>query len=76
MSYVDRIACWRNGATVLDGEAAGCTDGDYPEVHYDLSRIAREIDRDALASGSPSLWRYAPALPLADDFRNHSAAVL
>ena len=69
MSYVDRIATWRDGTTVVDGTAAVCNAGDYPEVHYDLVRIAAEVDRDELATGPATLWRYAPLLP-ADDPAN------
>ncbi|MDA0676236.1 MAG: threonine synthase [Proteobacteria bacterium] len=69
MSYVKRIASWENGAAVIDGTPAACGAGDYPEVHYDLARIGREVDRDALSSGPASLWRYAPLLS-ADDAAN------
>lgn len=32
-------------------------------AHYDLERLRREIQRDAIADGPASLWRYAPLLP-------------
>ena len=35
-------------------------------VRYDLEKARRELDRDALAAGPASLWRYAPLLPLRD----------
>jgi len=66
MSYVERIASWRQNISVVDGTAANCEAGDYPEVHYDLARLAQEVDRDALASGPASLWRYASLLPVDD----------
>ena len=64
MSYVDRIVRWREGTEWRDGSGTPCERGDYPEVRYDLSRIAREVDRDALARGPCSLWRYADLLPV------------
>lgn len=36
------------------------------EVDYDLAKIRRDVDRDALTSGCRSLWRYAPLLPVAN----------
>src|SRR5207245_6906861 len=35
-------------------------------ARYDLSRARREIDRDALSSRGPSLWRYHELLPVVD----------
>lgn len=61
--YVERIAYWVSGAA-YPSEAAAAP-GDFPEVHYDLARLRKELDRDALASGPASLWRYAPLLPAA-----------
>ena len=64
MSYVDRIVRWREGTEWRDGSGMPCERGDYPEVRYDLSRMSREVDRDALARGPSSLWRYADLLPV------------
>ena len=64
MSYVDCIVRWREGTEWRDGSGVPCERGDYPEVRYDLSRISREVDRDALARGPSSLWRYADLLPI------------
>ena len=69
MSYVDSIVCWRSGQRVVDGTPVECELGDFPEVHYDLARLAKEFDRDRLASGPSSLWRYWPLLS-ADDPKN------
>lgn len=66
MGYVDRVTTWANGATVVDGTPAACEPGDFPEVHYDLTRLAREVDRDAISRGPASLWRYAPLLSVED----------
>ena len=64
MSYVDRIVRWSEGSEWRDGSGLRCEPGDYPEVRYDLARIAREVDRDALARGPSSLWRYSDLLPV------------
>jgi threonine synthase len=68
MSFVERIECWDSGqAYPLDGAMTGAYPaGDFPEVHYDLARIRAEFDRDSLAQGVASLWRYAPLLPVDD----------
>ncbi len=66
MSYVEDIICWKSGASVQDGTPAICEPGDFPEVHYDLSRLAQEFDRDKLTHGPTSLWRYWPLLPVDD----------
>lgn len=66
MSFVTHIACWRDGKEVTDGVPAACPPGHFPEVHYDLKRIAAEVDRDALATGPSSLWRYSALLPAED----------
>jgi threonine synthase len=69
MSYVREIRCWKSGTPVTDGVPVSCEPGDFPEVHYDLPRIAAEVDRDRLPAGPASLWRYWPLLP-ADDPAN------
>ena len=71
MSYVERIECWQSGEaySVVDAVAGAYPAGDFPEVHYDLAKIRGEVDRDQLAHGAASLWRYAPLLPV-DDLDN------
>jgi len=64
MTYVKSIVCWKSGSIIQDGVAANCEPGDFPEVHYDLSGIAKEFDRDFLSRGPSSLWRYWPLLPV------------
>lgn len=67
MSYVDRIAYWESGTALATGiDVVPCEPGDYPEVHYDLPRLSREVDRGAVTQGPPSLWRYAPLLPVSE----------
>ena len=63
MSYVKEIRCWKSGEIVTDGAPITCEPGDFPEVHYDLSRLAEAFDRDRIATGTNSLWRYWPLLP-------------
>jgi len=38
-------------------------------ARYALDRIAREVDRDRIAGGPATLWRYAPLLPVSDPSR-------
>ena len=68
MNYVERIECWQSGEaySVEDAVAGAYPAGDFPEVHYDLAKIRGELDRDQLAHGPASLWRYAPLLPVDD----------
>jgi len=37
------------------------------EVAYDDAAIARDLTRESIASGPPTLWRYKPLLPVATD---------
>ena len=69
MSYVRQITFWQSGEPVVDGVAAHGDAGDFPQVHYDLARIAAEIDRDALPRAASTLWRYAPLLPVEEPQR-------
>ena len=68
MNYAERIECWESGeAYSVEGAVSGAWPaGDFPQVHYDLARIRAEFDRDSLAHGAASLWRYAPLLPVDD----------
>lgn len=36
------------------------------KVRYDLDRIRQEVSIDDISRGPPSLWRYAPLLPIVD----------
>lgn len=66
MNYVERIEYWQSGHTysLEDSVARAYPTGDFPEVHYDLSKIRGELDRDQVTRGVASLWRYAPLLPV------------
>ncbi len=37
------------------------------EVAYDLDALRRNVTRDAIASGPPSIWRYADLLPVSKE---------
>ncbi|MDG2204669.1 MAG: threonine synthase [Alphaproteobacteria bacterium] len=67
--YVSHIQSWRTGEPIDPLVPANLPPGDFAEVHYDLDRIGRDVDRDSLSHGAPSMWRYAPLLPV-DDFSN------
>ncbi len=66
MSFVSSISCW------ISGDASGplgygtAAPGDFAEVTYDLERLRRTIDRDSIARGPGSMWRYRDLLPLDD----------
>ena len=66
MNYVERIEYWQSGHaySVEDSVVRAYPAGDFPEVHYDLSKIRGELDRDQVTRGVASLWRYAPLLPV------------
>ena len=38
-------------------------------ARFDLERVRESVDRASIAEGPPSLWRYAPLLPVADPDR-------
>jgi threonine synthase len=42
------------------------TDGRLLTCDYDLDRLRAEVPRDAISAGPPTLWRYAPLLPVRD----------
>ena len=64
MSYVSHIESAYGAVPITDGTVNTLAAGDFPQVHYDLPRIAREVDRDTIDSGPSSLWRYAALLPV------------
>ena len=68
MAYVDRIAYWDSGDAYPVGGPApeSVSPGDFPEVRYDLDRVRDTVDRDSIANGPASLWRYAAILPAED----------
>ncbi len=58
------LVCGRNHAPAPTGYV--CGDGGNLDARYDYQRLGAAWDRDALAAnGDPSMWRYAPLLPVA-----------
>src|ERR671930_2615420 len=37
------------------------------ELAYDDAALARDVTRESIAAGPPTLWRYKPLLPVASD---------
>ncbi len=61
------MECSKTGARLPAGVLANLSPCGAPLlVRYDLERARRELDRDRLARGPQSLWRYAALLPLRD----------
>ena len=44
------------------------------EVAYDDAALARDLTRERIAAGPPTLWRYKPLLPIATDRRSSDSA--
>src|SRR5690348_16156727 len=70
MTYLLHLRCFRCGQTYQPGphwggcpacEAAGKPANLY--CVYDYARVARALDRDAIARRAPPLWRYRELLP-------------
>ncbi|MYC66929.1 MAG: threonine synthase [Acidobacteriia bacterium] len=66
-TYVSHLECSKTGERLPAGKLANLSASGAPLlVRYDLERARRELDRDRIALGPSSLWRYAPLLPLRD----------
>lgn len=70
MPYPVRLDCSR-GCAPLDFDPTRryglCSCGAPLLARYDLERVRRAVDREAVTEGARSLWRFAPVLPLGDD---------
>ena len=65
-TYVSHLECSMTGARYEAGRVHGLSEAGRPLlVRYDLDRLGREVDRDAL-TGDPGFWRFAPMLPVTD----------
>ncbi len=64
MSYAESINCWISGAAAGPFGGIPGEPGDFAEVAYDLARLRAEVDRDAIAAGPASMWRYKDLLPV------------
>ena len=68
MKYVTSLACRECGRVHPVAAQHVCEFCFGPlEVAYDLEAIASTIDRDTIAAGPHSMWRYAPLLPAPDE---------
>ena len=65
MSYVRRLCCFACERELPTDELIGlCTCGKPLRVDYDLEAIGRTLDRDALRSRPPGMWRFRELLPV------------
>jgi threonine synthase len=67
MSYLTHLECADSGRRFPADRLCNnpSDDGDVLEARYDLARLRREVRRQDIGLGPPSLWRYAPLLPVA-----------
>jgi threonine synthase len=64
---VTHLECSRCGRPYEKGKLHGlCECGGPLLVRYDLDRLRAQWSRDAVGRGPSSMWRYAPALPVAN----------
>jgi threonine synthase len=65
-SYLDHLECGRCGtrheASAVQNTCREC--GSPLLARYDLTRLAAEVDRDAIATRRPDMWRYHELLPV------------
>jgi threonine synthase len=65
-SYLDHLECGRCGtrhvASTVQNTCREC--GSPLLARYDLTRLAAEVDRDAIATRRPDMWRYHELLPV------------
>lgn len=67
MSFLTHLECPRCGARhSADVPMNLCPCGSPLLARYDLEAARRQVDRDALARGPATLWRYADLLPVRD----------
>ncbi|PKB78089.1 MAG: threonine synthase [SAR202 cluster bacterium Io17-Chloro-G9] len=70
-SYLDHLECTQCGKTYPSNGLIGVSPccGKVLFARYDLTRIRREVDRDALATRRTDMWRFAELLPVEDPDR-------
>ena len=62
---VTHLECSRTGERLEAGKVHNVSAAGWPLlVRYDIETLKRRWDRDSLASAPPSMWRYAPLLPV------------
>ena len=64
-SAVSHLECSRTSEKLDAGKVHNTSAGGWPLlVRYDLDSLRRRWERDSLADGPQSMWRYAPLLPV------------
>jgi threonine synthase len=62
---VSHLECSRTGSRYAAGTVQNVSAEGWPLlVRYDIGKLKRSWDRDSVAAGPLSMWRYAPALPV------------
>ena len=67
-SYLDHLQCSQCGATYphnLPSKMSACC-GKVLLARYDLARMRREVDRDAMPGRGDTMWRFSEFLPVED----------
>jgi threonine synthase len=64
-SYLSHLECPRDGRSFDSAVPQKlCECGSPLLARYDLDALAREVTREEISAGPPSLWRYHPLLPV------------
>jgi threonine synthase len=67
MSFVSHLECSATGKTYEAGRPYNLSDAGAPLlVRYDLAKARAQWNRESIARGPGSMWRYAPMLPVRD----------
>jgi threonine synthase len=65
ISAITHLECSRTGERFEAGKAHNVSSAGWPLlVRYDLGNLRRRWQRDSLTNAAPSMWRYAPLLPV------------
>ena len=64
-TVITHLECSRTGEKFEGGKIHNLSAAGWPLlVRYDLQKLARRWDRDSIADGPRTMWRYAPLLPV------------
>ena len=68
-SYLSHLECTETGETYSADEPHGLSPAAQKVLYprYDLEAAKREIDRNAIAQRSPSIWRFFEMMPVRDE---------
>jgi threonine synthase len=68
-SYLSHLECTETGETYSADEPHGLSPAAQKVLYprYDLEAAKREIDRNAIAKRSPSMWRFFEMMPVRDE---------